>query len=434
MLKNKTKIIAIFLTFILLFSTTFVFATDETDNNGVMPISTDESTNETENSVQDETTTQSQENSYKKSDVYLTGKDVTIDYIVDGNVFVCADTVTINSQIGGDAFILAKNLIIDEQAYVFSNIFAISDSIEIKGVVYDIYALAKNLTISKGYIYRDIKVSCNTLNINGIVGRNAFVNCNKLNFNTDQGDDGAIYGDLNYTASSEISIPENVVSGTTNYTQRTESEEKSIQSIISDYILDLGAFLAFVLIIWLVCLWLAPKFLESTNKYVGKSTLKVLGTGLLTLIAIPVACIILIFLQITSGISLLLLALYILAIVISKVLFTIVANNYICSKLNVNKNSVIFGMLVVSGIVVWVLTQIPYIGGILSFVVTVLGLGILILSILPKKTGKVETVEKMKKSKKLDVAKNDSKETEKNETNSKETKKTEKPEKTDEEN
>ncbi len=33
---------------------------------------------------------------------------MTIDYIVDGNLFVMANTVTINSQIGGDAFIMAK--------------------------------------------------------------------------------------------------------------------------------------------------------------------------------------------------------------------------------------------------------------------------------------------------------------------------------------
>lgn len=401
MLKNKTKIIAVFLALILLFSTTFVFADNETSDNESIAISTDTSTDEIENSVENITSNaQSQEDSYKKSDVYLAGDDITIDYIVDGNLFVCADTVTINSQIGGDAFILAKKLIINEEGYVFSNLFTIAESVEIKGVIYDVYALAQNLTISSGYVYRDLKVACNTLNVNGAVGRNAFVDCATINFSTDENNNGIIYGDLNYTSNSEISIPENIVNGNINYNEPKASPEKSIRSIIADYILNLGEFLAFVLIIWLVCLVLAPKFLANTDKYVGKKTLKIFGYGLLTLIAIPIACIILILLQLTSVFSFFLLALYILAIVVSKSLFTITANNYVCSKLKINKNTGIFGMLIVSGIVIWAITQIPYIGGLISVIISVLGLGILVASILPKNSKKDEVITENKNAKK----------------------------------
>lgn len=403
MLKNKTKIIVVFLVLILLFSTASVFADNKTSDNEPMPISADTSTDEIEDSIENITSNvQAQEDSYKKSDVYLAGDNITIDYIVDGNLFVFADTVTINSQIGGDAFIFAKNVIINEEGYVFSNLFTIAESVEIKGVVYDAFALSKNFTLSGGYVYRDLKVACDTLNVNGSVGRNAFVDCATINFNTNQNNSGIIYGDLNYTSNSEISIPENVVSGSVNYSNTKTLENKSVGSIIADYILDLGEFLVFVLIIWLICLVLAPKFLSNTNKYVGKKTLGILGYGLLALVTIPIACIILILLQLTSGISLFLLALYILAIVISKSLFTITANNYVCSKLKINKNSGISGMLIVSGIVIWVITQIPYIGALISFIITVLGLGILVASMIPKKSEKDEIVTEIKDAKKID--------------------------------
>ena len=393
MLKNKTKIILIFLIAILLFSTTCVFADNETNDEGIMLISEDSENQE----VSDETNTsniQNQDDSYKKSDVYLTGDNVTIDYIVDGNLFVCANTVTINSQIGGDAFILAKNLVIGEDGYIFSNLFTIAQSVEIKGVVYDVFALAQDFTLSKGYVYRDLKASVGTLNINGVVGRNAFVDCSTINFNTDGNSNGIIYGNLNYSSSAKMSIPENAVNGEINYSA-SEDNEETIQSTIANYILDLGEFLVFVIIIWLLCLWLAPKFLSNTNEYVGKKTLNILGYGVLALIAIPIACIILILLQLTGGFSLFLLALYILAIVITKSLFTITANNYLCSKLKINKTSGIFGMLILSGIVVWVLTKIPYIGWIISLAITILGLGILVASILPKKPKKKNEVKKV---------------------------------------
>lgn len=376
MLKNKTKIIAFLLVLILAITSSFVYADNETSKD-----------------------------SYKNSDVYLMGDNVTIDYVVDGNLFVMADTVTINSKIGGDAFIMAKTINVGDQAYIFSNLFAMADSIDIKGVVYDVYALAQNFTISNGYIYRDAKLCCNTININGTIGRNAFVSCSNINFNTDKNDKGIIYGDLTYSTPSELSFDKNIVNGNVTYKAPKVSPEKSVREIVAIYISDLGAFLAFVIIIWLVCLWLAPKFLNDTNKFVGKKTLNVLGTGLLTLIAVPIACIILLLLQLTAGISLLTVAIYILALIVAKSIFTIVANNYLCSKLNINKNTGIFGMLIVSGVIVWVISELPYVGGIVSFIISVLGLGVLVSAILPEKAKKASDTDKVKKTTKTDVKK-----------------------------
>lgn len=376
MLKNKTKIIAFLLILILAITSSFVYADNETSKD-----------------------------SYKNSDVYLMGDNVTIDYVVDGNLFVMADTVTINSKIGGDAFIMAKTINVGDQAYIFSNLFAMADSIDIKGVVYDVYALAQNFTVSNGYIYRDAKLCCNTININGTIGRNAFVSCSNINFNTDENDKGIIYGDLTYSTPSELSFDSNIVNGTVTYKAPKVSPEKSVREIVASYISDLGAFLAFVIIIWLVCLWLAPKFLNDTNKFVGKKTLNVLGTGLLTLIAVPIACIILLLLQLTAGISLLTVAIYILALIVAKSIFTIVANNYLCSKLNINNNTGIFGMLIVSGVIVWVISELPYVGGIVSFIISVLGLGVLVSAILPEKAKKASDTDKVKETTKTDVKK-----------------------------
>ena len=407
MLKNKTKIIAFLLVLILAITSSFVYADNETSSeNDIALISDTSETKPVETNVENTVSTnETSKDSYKNSDVYLMGDNVTIDYVVDGNLFVMADTVTINSKIGGDAFIMAKTINVGNQAYIFSNLFAMADSIDIKGVVYDVYALAQNFTVSNGYIYRDAKLCCNTINVNGAIGRNAFVNCSNINFNTDENKKGIIYGDLTYSTPSELSFDSNIVNGTVTYKAPKVSPEKSVREIVASYISDLGAFLAFVIIIWLVCLWLAPKFLNDTNKFVGKKTLNVLGTGLLTLIAVPIACIILLLLQLTAGISLLTVAIYILALIVAKSIFTIVANNYLCSKLNINNNTGIFGMLIVSGVIVWVISELPYVGGIVSFIISVLGLGVLVSAILPKKAKKASDTDKVKETTKTDVKK-----------------------------
>lgn len=407
MLKNKTKIIAFLLVLILAITSSFVYADNETSSeNDIALISDTSETKPVETNVENTVSTnETSKDSYKNSDVYLMGDNVTIDYVVDGNLFVMADTVTINSKIGGDAFIMAKTINVGDQAYIFSNLFAMANSIDIKGVVYDVYALSQNFTISNGYIYRDAKLCCNTININGTIGRNAFVSCSNINFNTDENDKGIIYGDLTYSTPSELSFDKNIVNGNVTYKAPKVSPEKSVREIVASYISDLGAFLAFVIIIWLVCLWLAPKFLNDTNKFVGKKTLNVLGTGLLTLIVLPIACIILLLLQLTAGISLLTVAIYILALIVAKSIFTIVANNYLCSKLNINKNTGIFGMLIVSGVIVWVISELPYVGGIVSFIISVLGLGVLVSAILPKKAKKASDTNEVKETTKTDVKK-----------------------------
>lgn len=407
MLKNKTKIIAFLLVLILAITSSFVYADNETSSeNDIALISDTSETKPVETNVENTVSTnETSKDSYKNSDVYLMGDNVTIDYVVDGNLFVMADTVTINSKIGGDAFIMAKTINVGDQAYIFSNLFAMANSIDIKGVVYDVYALSQNFTVSNGYIYRDAKLCCNTININGVIGRNAFVSCSNINFNTDENDKGIIYGDLTYSTPSELSFDKNIVNGNVTYKAPKVSPEKTVREIVASYISDLGAFLAFVIIIWLVCLWLAPKFLNDTNKFVGKKTLNVLGTGLLTLIAVPIACIILLLLQLTAGISLLTVAIYILALTVAKSIFTIVANNYLCSKLNINKNTGIFGMLIVSGVIVWVISELPYVGGIVSFIISVLGLGVLVSAILPKKAKKASDTNEVKETTKTDVKK-----------------------------
>lgn len=388
MLKNKFKIIAILLTIILCISAPFVFADDE--------ISNEQTTSDAEPEVTSEETTDTPaDDSFKKSDVYLAGDDINIDYVVDGNVFIFADNVTISSQIGGDAFICAKNITISNQGYIFSNLFAVSDSLNIEGVVYDVYSCAKNVTVS-GYVYRDLKSTSDTLNIFGTIGRNAFVSASTINFINETSvvsaeeesepmtisSQGTISGNLNYYSKSEISVPENVVSGEINYTQINSFDENFS---VKDYIVSLLTFLVLVSIIWLLSLWLAPKFLSNTDKLLTKRFLPVLGYGVLGLLLLPIIAILLICSGITSSIGLLILILYIALLCVSTSVFLIAANNALCNKFNISKKWPMFGILMVVSIVLWLLSLLPYIGVVLKIACVILGLGIVIVNVLPHK-------------------------------------------------
>lgn len=373
MLKNKFKIIALFLVIILALTVPIVRAENESD-------------------------TTTSEDTFKKSDVYLAGDDITIDYVVDGNLFVTANTVTITSQIGGDAFICAEKVIVEENGYIYSNLFTVSQNVEIKGIVYDVYAISQNVSILDGYIYRDLRTACNTLNIAGTVGRNVYTDCSNLSFVNEQDSDsytGVISGDLNYTSENELTIPEGSVSGEVNFTKSSTNSENAIQ----EYLLSLGTFIATILIIWLLCSWIAPKFLNNTSTLVTKKILPVTGIGLLTPIVAIITSIILFIIGITSSIGFLTLGILIILLCISTSIFIISINNLICSKLKIEKKIGIFGMLIASSVVIWFIRLIPYVGTFINFVSVIIGLGILVYSIPVKFKSTKSEKEKVEETK-----------------------------------
>ena len=391
MLKSKLKVSLILLTILLLVLMPFSLADNE---NQVEPISSqDQSTPvqtaqpDQEDSNSNTNATSTDENSFKKSDVYLAGDNITVDYIIDGNAFIIADTVTISSQIGGDAFICAKTINITEQGYIFSNLFAVSESLNIDGVVYDVYSCANTVTVS-GYIYRDLKATCDTLNIFGTIGRNAFASTSNINFMKTNGSEqsqvlaqGNVSGDLNYSSKSEISIPENVVAGNVNFSAATSSSKGDILK----YVISLLTFLVLVSIVWLLLSWLAPKFLTNAETLLTKKPLPVLGFGALTLILLPILAIILLLLKLASSAGLLLIVFYILLICLSTSIFLITVSNIICKKFNITKKALSFVVILVTSAILWGASFIPYIGILLKLVCMLFGLGILAKAILPRK-------------------------------------------------
>lgn len=386
MLKNKiTKI-----TLVLLLALSLLVPIVRADDNEAEPISDSSQEKAVETTPGNETTsetTQSTDNSMKKSDVYLTGDDVKVDYIVDGNLFILANTVTISSQIGGDAFICAKTINVEKEGYIYSNLFAAANEVNISGVVYDLYTTANTLNIN-GYVYRDIRTSSDTLNFSGVIGRNAYVSSKNIEISSNSDGQSSvtnkatIYGDLNYSSSSEASIPEGTVTGSVNYSPVTTSTKSKS---ISSYILALGRFIVTVLVIWLLYLWLAPKFLENTGALLSKKLLPVIGSGILTPIIFVIAFVLLLILGLTSNIAIIGTMLFAVLLMISNSTFVIAINNLVCKKFNISKNTTTFGVLIITSAVIWLLELIPVVGSILNFVIMIIGLGILVTAIIPEK-------------------------------------------------
>ena len=424
MLKKKIKIISLIALLIISLFAPIANAENEvetTTTDQVNPIS------ETQETI-----------TIEEGDKYLFQDTVTVDNPVDGNLFIMANTVTINSQVGGDAFIFANTINIEENGYVLSNLFACANTIHVKGVAYNIYSVGDTLTID-GFVYRDVRSVCNTLNINSMIGRNVFVDCSSINFkekpNTEDTPSiasyGSIQGDLNYSSDEEIAIPEDSVSGETHFSQLQNNTFD-----ISNYMYSLGAILVSAIIIWLIGLWISPKLLHNTSHPITlRKALQIIGLGIIVPIVIALLSVIILLIPITSQLTILLLCILAILFFISTSVAIISINTMICNKLKITQNLYTLGFLIVTTIVFWLLTLIPYVGMAISLIAIIWGIGSISYSILIKEKSNEKNSDSEERQEKIEAKpekENTSDETKKdNESNKtekakKETKKTDK--------
>ena len=393
-MEGSLKIVLILVTILSLIST-FSLAT-EADASST-PVTTSEDTATTNTTVEGDATTEgtATENlpttddattggttsteASTNHDLYLIQAEVKITdaETVNGNAFIIADTITINGQIGGDLFVMANTLNIDG-GQIYGNVFALAENITLNGLIYDLYGMCDTLTMSyDGVAYRDLKVSCDTATINGVVAKDVNIDTNSLSLESDC----LIYGDLNYSAPNEIQIAERLVTGKVNY----EKASFGGNTTVMDYVVSLLTALVYTLVVWFLLSKLAPKFYGKVTEMKPTKMLLALLVGLITLIVIPVVAMLLMVTVVGVPVAFALLAIYAIVISIAFALTSIVLATKVAAKVRaLAKFNNIFAVIIVA-IVLWALTLIPYAGGIISFLITLCGLGMFVLAFKKEK-------------------------------------------------
>lgn len=310
-----------------------------------------------------------EEDTVTNHDEYLIGTDINVNYDIEGNLYIIGNNVTISSKVIGNAFICANNLTVTSTGYISNSMYAAAKTINFNGKAYDIYATCENFNF-EGSTFRDIHSAANNITLNGTVGRDANIAGESFNFG------GKIEGDLNYSAKQKHEIPEGVVAGNIKY------EELKEFNIKPNYFMLAACFVGLVLVLWLFMKWLAPSFLSKTDTILANSPLKTLGIGLLSLITVPGIAVLLMVTGVAAYAGILLLATYCILACISSSIFVIAINNLLTKKFNFDKAYKTFLLLIVTSIIAWALTIIPYFGGVFSVIYALYGFGIVIRKLL----------------------------------------------------
>ena len=386
-MKTKLRFMLILIAIISLVAT-LSFATD-------IPVTTDGS----EITISEDNTSQAQdetngdlefnEDDWISDDLYLIKSDkAEINKIIDGNAFIIANEVVISSEIGGDVFVMANKIVIEENAYIYSGLYAMAQEIQIDGIVCDAYIMANNFTLGdNGYIYRDLRLTANNVNVNGKIRRNAHIVGVNYNFNQENG--ALIGGDLYYSANQELSLSEDTVMGDVHF-EKEEVKETSVGDRIKSYVFSALNALVYTLVIVLLILWLAPKFVEKISNMSTGKTIASVGVGIITPIIAIFAGLLLLVSGIASSLGIVL-GLLLFAICISGTAFaSIYFGNLFTKLLKWEGKLKLIIASVIAALIIWIISQIPFIGGVVGYIVASFGIGILVINILSKKDNNIK--------------------------------------------
>ena len=371
----KSKIF-ILLLLIVMFISTVSFAANESE------ISTISINEDDVSSVLDESQIPVSKDVDK--DLFLVDTDVVIDYNVNGNAFIMGDTVTISGKISGNAFIIANTLDVTSTGYIYNDLFVCSKEVNISGFVYDVYATTTKLTISSGAtVFRDVSAGAQTFILGGKIKRNANVSFDNATF----GDSAYIGENFNYSSSSEVEVPENMVKGAVNFTETNNVANQSTTIVHKkNYVWDAIKVLLISLVVILIVVLATPKFAEKEEIVLTKKFGPALGYGALALITIPIACIILFCTIIGILPSIVLLLTYILFV--AKLAYAFVAiplGKIICKKIDKDSKvmNILFGCILV--LAFWAINLIPFVGGLVNLIINSLAFGIVSYTIFARK-------------------------------------------------
>lgn len=341
MTKSKLKLITILLLLITLISvTTLAFGADVFDATSEDEIDADyEDIDDDDLEMQleeyyNDLTDEDSEDYVLPGEDELISKDLFVtdigDYnitkTIDGNSFIIGNNVTIDSEMAGDIFIIANKLTINEDGAVYGNIFIIANEINIDGIIYDLYALCSgNINITQNAIvYRDIHATAKKLNLLGRVGRNVEITATDLVLDSNY---TMIYGNLNYDTTNNVLIPEGVVTGEITPVKTT----KSVPAL--DLLLEAISAIVFAIVIWLLMMWLAPKFVEKAAGYVPSKLLVSTGLGVLTIIAVPIVSFVLMFTIVGVNVSFALIGILAVLAILATSIFTVAVGTFTGNKM-----------------------------------------------------------------------------------------------------
>jgi cytoskeletal protein CcmA (bactofilin family) len=366
-----------------------------------------------------------------QGDLVTFGSQITIgpSGVVEGDLIGAGQSLVINGQVQDDVRIAGGVLVLGPGAQVTDDFISAGFSLETGAgsTIGGDAAFAGNQALLAGDIDGNLHAAAEGVSIQGSVGGNVDATVGSptaappfspFSFMPNMppvptvpggltvGRDAQIGGDLNYESGAEALIPPGAVGGEVNRTvpevkpaeERERAQPSTAARTASWFLKNLRNFLG-LLVFGLLLIWLAPKIVQNSAAALQTKPLPGLGWGLVSLVAAFFAVLVLIAIVIVAAIllgiltlgdlvgtivsgGLLAVGVFVFAFGVAVTYLSQIIVSYLGGKLILSRLKPDWAIrpylpFILGLIILVILAAIPYLGGLITFLVVVLGLGAL---------------------------------------------------------
>jgi len=306
-----------------------------------------------------------------KGDLIAVGDVIVISGAVEGNVVVAARRLEISGTVGGSVFAVGHTVIVSGK--VARNVITAGDTVNVSntGLIGGNTITASREAVIDGKTARDLLSAAAILDLRGDIGRNVSLAAGQATVSGSS----HVGGDLSARVGKEenLRVAEGaVIAGQKNVRVQVAAARSSRYLTVSFYAWQVVRILG-LFVTGLVVFKLMPALMPS-SMVSGSDWLKAGGVGFMTLVAVPVAAIIIAFTFIGFPIALITFILYLIACYLAK----IVVAEFVGRSVMKNSGAV---PLLVGLLLVILAVNLPWIGTLINFLLILLGLGVIALTI-----------------------------------------------------
>lgn len=309
-------------------------------------------------------------------DTYLAGGEIVVDGVINGDLLIAGGNVIVSGTVmknlrivGGNVQVLGS---VNENTSIVGGNIAIEKGSQING---NLVAAGGNVNI-RAPIGKDITTATSQLTVVDMVGGDIVAAANNIEMQP-----GArVNGGLTYYSHNQASVdPNAIVTGPITQHIPPQNNQKTpalFKTAALGWILF--NFLS-ALILGLLAIFLAPNIVRQKSEIIFNRPWISLGIGLATLILTPVIIFILFITIIGIPLALILLLIYLLLIFFVKIFVSIAIGLKLLSSYN-SRNINMYWAFIVGLIIYMIVTSIPLIGGLISFIAVTMGIGAYLLT------------------------------------------------------
>ena len=303
---------------------------------------------------------------------FVAGNEVTVNNKVDGILFAAGNVVNISSS---SDYMFAAGSIITLNDAEFKDGFFAGSILELNnvGVNRDLYIAGQKINIT-GEVGRNLFVAGDNVTIDGVINGDLYVDATTLVINSNT----KVGGQLKYNDDAEITISKDASVGT-KITYKNTSRSNSLDvktltatTIINKVIETLFSLLN-MLVVGLLMVLLIPILFNKLKEIKANRLLPSFAWGLLILVAVPIVALIAMITYIGISAGMIAAALYGVLLYVSTIISTFVITSLIFKDKVKNP----YLILLIGLPIVYIIKLVPFLGGLVSFALLCLGLGLL---------------------------------------------------------